>query len=173
VAKFPVEKARIQLIAPLIFIGTGACIGYGWSLEVQTSVAVPLVLSFFIGLCVTWPFQILNLLIVDSYPEAPATATAANNLVRCLTGAAATAAIEPIIRSIGRGWAFTLLALVFTVPSPVLWIIVTKGPKWRAERIQMMWEKAEKERKKHEEQEEEEEEEEKGELGDGKETTPA
>lgn len=137
------EKARIQLIFPLIFIGSGACIGYGWALERQASVAVPLVLSFFIGLCVTWPFQILNLLIVDSYPEAPATATAANNLVRCLSGAAATAAIAPIIRGIGRGWAFTLLALLVTIPSPVLLIIVKHGPKWRRQRIQRMMEKSE------------------------------
>ncbi|KAI0867259.1 chloramphenicol resistance protein [Hypoxylon argillaceum] len=143
-ADFPLEKARIQLIFPLIFVGTGALIGYGWALERQVSVAVPLVLSFFIGLCVTWPFQIMNLLIVDSYPGAPATATAANNLVRCLTGAAATASIEPIIRAIGRGWAFTILALLFTLPSPVLWIIVKHGPRWRQERIQKMMEEAEK-----------------------------
>ncbi|KAI0101522.1 chloramphenicol resistance protein [Nemania sp. FL0031] len=139
-ATFPVEKARIQLILPLIFIGAGAIIGYGWALERQASVAVPLVLSFFIGLCVTWPFQIMNLLIVDSYPGAPATATAANNLVRCLSGAAATASIEPIIRAIGRGWAFTILALLFTLPSPVLWVIVKRGPKWRQERIREIME---------------------------------
>lgn len=144
VAKFPVEKARIQLIFPLIFVGTGALIGYGWALERQVGVAVPLVLSFFIGLCVTWPFQILNLLIVDSYPGAPATATAANNLVRCLTGAAATASIEPIIRAIGRGWAFTLLALLFTIPSPILWIIVKRGPEWRRKRTESMMQEAEK-----------------------------
>ncbi|KAI1160479.1 chloramphenicol resistance protein [Nemania serpens] len=143
-AKFPVEKARIQLIFPLIFVGTGALIGYGWALERQVGVAVPLVLSFFIGLCVTWPFQILNLLIVDSYPGAPATATAANNLVRCLTGAAATASIEPIIRAIGRGWAFTLLALLFTIPSPILWIIVKRGPEWRRKRTESMMQEAEK-----------------------------
>ncbi|KAI0546592.1 chloramphenicol resistance protein [Xylaria curta] len=137
-AHFPVEKARIQIIFPVIFIGSAATIGYGWALERQVSVAVPLVLSFFIGLCVTWPFQIMNLLIVDSYPGAPATATAANNLVRCLTGAAATAAIEPIIRGIGQGWAYTLLALLFTVPSPVLLIIVKYGPKWRRERMEML-----------------------------------
>jgi sugar phosphate permease len=147
VANFPVEKARIQLIYPLILIGTGACIGYGWALQREVHVAVPLVLSFFIGLCVTGPFQIMNLLIVDSYPEAPATATAANNLVRCLTGAAATGSIEPIIRAIGTGWAFTLLALLFTIPSPVLWVIATRGPKWRKQRIERMLEEAEKKKK--------------------------
>ncbi|GAW26939.1 putative chloramphenicol resistance protein [Rosellinia necatrix] len=142
--EFPVERARIQLIIPLIFVGTGACIGYGWALERKANVAVPLVLSFFIGLCITWPFQIMNLLIVDSYPEAPATATAANNLVRCLSGAVATASIEPLIKSIGRGWAFTLLALIFTLSSPVLLIIMKHGPKWRKKRIQNIMAEAEK-----------------------------
>lgn len=78
----------------------------------------------------------MNLLIVDLYPGAPATATAANNLVRCLLGAASTASIEYIIRGIGRGWAFTLLALLFTIQSPVLYIIQKNGPKWRTERMQ-------------------------------------
>ncbi|KAI0198070.1 chloramphenicol resistance protein [Astrocystis sublimbata] len=137
-ANFPVEKARIQIIAPLIFIGAAALIGYGWALERQVSVAVPLVLSFFIGLCVTWPFQIMNLLIVDSNPGAPATATAANNLVRCLLGAGATAAIQPLISAVGRGWAYTLLALLFTLPSPVLWVIVKNGPRWRRERLERL-----------------------------------
>ncbi|KAI0817066.1 chloramphenicol resistance protein [Xylaria sp. FL0064] len=140
---FPLEKARIQLILPLIFIGAGACTGYGWALERQTSVAVPLVLSFFIGICVTWPFQIMNLLIVDLYPGAPATATAANNLCRCLLGAASTASIEYIIQGIGRGWAFTILALLFTIQTPTLLIVLKHGPRWRKERVERMKKEAE------------------------------
>ncbi|KAI1272950.1 chloramphenicol resistance protein [Xylaria sp. FL0933] len=140
---FPLEKARIQLILPLIFIGAGACTGYGWALERQTSVAVPLVLSFFIGICVTWPFQIMNLLIVDLYPGAPATATAANNLCRCLLGAASTASIEYIIQGIGRGWAFTILALLFTIQTPTLLIVLKHGPRWRKERVERTKKEAE------------------------------
>ncbi|KAI0965748.1 chloramphenicol resistance protein [Xylaria arbuscula] len=152
-ADFPLEKARIQLIFPLVFIGAAAVIGYGWALERQTSVAVPLVLSFFIGICVTWPFQIMNLLIVDLYPGAPATATAANNLIRCLLGAAATASIEYIIRGIGRGWAYTILALLFTVQTPTLYFILKHGPRWRKERIQRTKEEAERKEAKASEKE--------------------
>ncbi|KAI1332353.1 chloramphenicol resistance protein [Xylariaceae sp. FL0255] len=135
-ADFPIEKARIQLIYPLIVIGGAATIGYGWSLERQVHVAAPLIFTFLIGLCVSGPFSIMNILIVDSYPQAPATATAANNLCRCLLGAGATAAIEPLIDAIGRGWAFTLVALVILVPSPVLWLIAERGPKWRREKLE-------------------------------------
>lgn len=142
---FPIEKVRIQIIIPCIFIGCGVYIGYGWALQAQTHVAVPLVLTFFIGLFVTGSFQVINTLIVDLYPEAPATATAANNLTRCLFGAIATSVIEDMIAGIGRGWSFTLVALIFTVLSPVLLVIQKHGPAWREERRLKMIKRREKE----------------------------
>ncbi|KAI1497890.1 chloramphenicol resistance protein [Biscogniauxia marginata] len=132
---FPIEKCRIQLVAPLVIIGVAAYIGYGWSLQMETHVAVPLVLTFFIGMCITGPFQIINLLIVDLYPEGPATATAANNLCRCMAGAVSTAVIEDMIQAMGRGWAFTFIALLIAIFSPSLWVVSKYGPKWRGERI--------------------------------------
>ncbi|KAI2619173.1 MFS general substrate transporter [Hypoxylon sp. NC1633] len=140
---FPIEKARLQLVYPLVIAGAIVYIGFGWALHYETHVAVPLVLSFFVGFCVTGPFQVLNLLIVDLYPEAPATATAANNLCRCLSGAVATAVIQYMIASWGRGWAYTSIALLFTVLSPCLWVIQKYGPGWRAERIEKMKKAAE------------------------------
>ncbi|KAK6853717.1 Itaconate transport protein [Apiospora arundinis] len=131
---FPIERVRIQLVFPLLLVGAAVYIAYGWVLQAELHVAVPLVLTFFIGLCVTGSFQIINTLIVDLYPEAPATATAANNFVRCLAGAVATAVIEILIKAWGRGWAYTFLALLFSVPSPILWLIQKNGPKWREER---------------------------------------
>ncbi|KAK6953872.1 hypothetical protein Daesc_003834 [Daldinia eschscholtzii] len=141
---FPIEKARLQLVYPLVIIGAVAYIGFGWALHYKVHVAVPLVLSFFIGTCVTGPFQIINVLIVDLYPSAPATATAANNLCRCLSGAVATAVIQYIIDAWGRGWAYTFIALIFTSFSPALWVIQNYGPKWREERLEKMRQVAEK-----------------------------
>ncbi|KAK8042928.1 major facilitator superfamily transporter [Apiospora phragmitis] len=141
---FPIERVRIQLIFPLILVGGAVYIAYGWVLQAELHVAVPLVLTFFIGLCVTGSFQIINTLIVDLYPEAPATATAANNFVRCLSGAVATAIIEIMIRAIGRGWSYTIIASLFLIPGgPVLWAIQKNGPKWREERRQRSLARAE------------------------------
>ncbi|KAI0178490.1 hypothetical protein BJ166DRAFT_508411 [Pestalotiopsis sp. NC0098] len=151
---FPIEKVRIQIIVPCIFIGCAVYIGYGWALQAQTHVAVPLVLTFFIGLFVTGSFQVINTLIVDLYPEAPATATAANNLTRCLFGAIATSVIEDMIAGIGRGWSFTLVALIFTVLSPVLLVIQKHGPAWREERRLKMIKRKEKEEAKKSEKSE-------------------
>ncbi|KAI6084864.1 MFS general substrate transporter [Hypoxylon rubiginosum] len=141
---FPIEKARLQLAYPYLMVGALVYIGYGWALHYETPVAVPLVLSFFIGYLVTGPFQIINMLIVDLYPGAPATATAANNLCRCLSGAVATAVIQDIINAWGRGWAFTFIGLLFAAFSPALLIIQKYGPKWREERYQRMKKASEK-----------------------------
>ena len=131
---FPIERVRIQVVWPLLLVGAGAYIAYGWVMQAELHVAIPLALSFFIGLCVTGSFQVINTLVVDLYPEAPASATAANNLTRCLLGSVSTALIEKMIQAMGRGWAFTLIALIFTVTSPTLWVVQKYGPKYREQR---------------------------------------
>ena len=70
-------------------------------------------------------------LMVDIYPGKPATATAANNVVRCLLGAAASAAIGPMSSAMGRGWAYTTLALIFAVSTLGPVASMRYGIKWR------------------------------------------
>ena len=131
---FPIEKARLQPVFFTATVGVLATIAYGWVLQAEAALAAPLVLVFLIGLCVTGSFSILSTLIVDLYPEKPATAIAANNLFRCLMGAGGTALIDSMLRSMGRGWCFTFLALVVVLFSPILVISIKRGPVWREER---------------------------------------
>ena len=81
-------------------------------------------------------FKIIKMstMLVDLYPMSPATATAANNLVRCLMGAAGTAVIIQMIDGMGRGWCFTFIAAVIFFTSPLLWVELKWGPKWREAR---------------------------------------
>ncbi|KAI6777964.1 Quinidine resistance protein-like protein [Emericellopsis cladophorae] len=132
---FPIETARLQPIYPAMLLGAGALVGYGWALQVETSVAAPLILSFLIGVVVPTSFQTLNTLIVDIFPKAPATATAANNLVRCLVGAAGAAVIELVIQGIGRGWTFTIMACLVLICVPGLLFVERHGPKWRKQKL--------------------------------------
>ena len=62
------------------------------------------------------------------------TCHSANNLVRYLMGAAATAIIIQIIIRMGRGWCFMFIAAVSFVTSPLLWVLLEREPKWREER---------------------------------------
>ena len=131
---FPLEKARIQVFIVPLYIGIAAILCWGWVLEQSAPLAAPLVLSFFIGLCLTGAFNVMSTMFVDLYPASPATATAANNLVRCLMGAAGTAVIIQMIDGMGLGWCFTFIAAVCFFASPLLWAEMRWGPRWREER---------------------------------------
>lgn len=157
-SNFPIEKARLMPVYFFVTVGLVAMILYGWVLELRPSVAAPLCLHFIIGLCITGSFGILNTLIVDLSPEAPATAVAANNFVRCELGAAATAVIELMINAMGTGWCFTLFALLAVAFSPIMWVETKFGIQWREEkRAKRALKKVEKERKINEKREAREE----------------
>lgn len=102
----------MQVSLPLLLLGSACIIAYGWTMQARVSLAGPIVLLFFVGYAVQRGFQVLNVLMVDLYAGQAATATAANNLARCLLGAASSAAIIPMSDAVGRGWAYTVLALV-------------------------------------------------------------
>lgn len=131
---FPIERARLEIIWPLLIIGISCILCYGWVLEKNANLAAPLILTFFIGLCVNGSFNILSTLVVDLYPQSPSTATAANNLVRCFVGAAGTGIINIMVDKMGRGWCFTFIALVCFAFMPMLWVELKWGPGWREER---------------------------------------
>jgi MFS family permease len=131
---FPIERARLEVVLPLFFVAVAFIIAYGWVLTKKISVAVPVVLLFFTGYTLTSSFQVLNVLMVDIYPGKPSVATAANNFVRCEIGAVFSAILLPLVDSIGWGWAYTLLALLFVGFVPMLLFVMQKGPKWRKER---------------------------------------
>ena len=131
---FPLEKARIQVFIGPLYVGIAAILCWGWVLERKASLAAPLILSFVIGLCLTGSFNVLSTMLVDLYPKSPATATAANNLVRCLLGAEGTAIIIQMIQGMGQGWCFTFIAAVAFFTSPLLFAELKWGPMWRGKR---------------------------------------
>lgn len=154
---FPIEQARIVPVYWFVGVGCVAMVLYGWVLELRPSVAAPLCLHFVIGLCITGSFGILNTLIVDLAPESPATAVAANNLVRCWLGAAATGVIEIMIRAMGTGGCFALFAALPAVCVPILWVECRCGVRWREEkRVKKAMRMVEKERRRGEKREEKE-----------------
>ncbi|KFY97837.1 hypothetical protein V500_01881 [Pseudogymnoascus sp. VKM F-4518 (FW-2643)] len=131
---FPIEEARIGIMWPILSVGLASILCYGWAMEMNAPLAAPLVLTFLIGFCVNGSFNILSTLMVDLYPQSPATATAANNLVRCFMGAGGTGIINIMVEKMGRGWCFTFIALVCTVTMPMLLAEIKWGPGWREER---------------------------------------
>ncbi len=124
---FPIERVRLEVALPLLYLSCAAMIAYGRVLAFQTSVAAPLVILFFAGYGIIAAFQVLNILMVDLNPGNAAAATAANNLFRCLLGAGATAVVVPMIEKMGVGWTYTFAALLWVCFSPLLWVLMKKG----------------------------------------------
>jgi MFS family permease len=131
---FPIEKARLQVAIPMAYLSCVFMLLYGWLLEINGPLPVVLVLLFFTSLTMMVAFNVSATLLVDFYPKASATATAANNLVRCLLGAGATAVVNPMIDAMGRGWCFTFLSLFLVAASPMVWCVYLWGQGWREER---------------------------------------
>lgn len=134
---FPLEEARIPVALPQALVGSASLLAYGWVMQVDGPLAAALVLQFIIGLSVTGCFQVLNVMIVDYYPQSPSTATAANNLCRCWLGGATGALIIIMIQKMGRGWCFTFVALVLLSLTPILLVLRRWGAGWRRTRMEM------------------------------------
>ena len=117
---FPIEKARIQVFIVPLYLGIATILYWEWVLEQNAPLAAPVVLSFIIGFCLTAGFNVMSTMLVDLYLLSPATATAANKLVRCLMGAAGTAVIIQMIDGMGLGWCFSLIAAILFLTSPLL-----------------------------------------------------
>lgn len=132
---FPIEKVRLQIAIPAAYSTSILVCIFGWIMHVDGPLPALLVVLFFTSYSMSVAFNVTTTLLVDFYPKSPATASAANNLVRCLLGAGFTAALIPMIEAMGRGWTFTFLTLFLIATSPMLWLIYFRGMGWRQKRL--------------------------------------
>lgn len=128
---FPVERARLQIAIPSSITAAICIAAYGWLLHYEGPLWAAIVFLFFIGYFMTASYNVMNILIVDLNYDTPATATAANNLLRCFIGAAATAAIIPLLEFIGRGKSYTIVAGIWMGITPLSILVYWFGLKWR------------------------------------------
>lgn len=131
IEKFNIERARLTISIPMIYFGSLCILAYGWVMQFRTALAGPMVMLFFTGMATTGAFNALSTLIVDVNHHSAATAVAANNFCRCLMGAATTAFVSPLISAIGLGWTATLIAGLWVLFSPMLWLVYRQGHGWR------------------------------------------
>ncbi|KAJ6001104.1 hypothetical protein N7481_001513 [Penicillium waksmanii] len=138
---FPYVQARLRLI-PVFSIVLMACLAfYGPSFEFNDlrqqfgpNLAAPLILQFLISFSATAIFNINSTVLIDCFPERPASATALNNLCRCLLGAAGVSVIQPLIGAVKAMSAFFVVSGVVLLFTPLIWIEWKWGEKWRQQR---------------------------------------
>ncbi|KAF8265758.1 MFS general substrate transporter [Lactarius quietus] len=134
---FLIERVRLQLMPYLIVIYTTCVIGYGWSLQAKTSIAVPLALQFIIGATFVAVMNAITSLLVDLVPEQGSSITACNDVVRCLMGAGMVTIINPIITAMGNGWAYVLLGGFCVLVASLMWVEARWGHIWREQRLRV------------------------------------
>jgi hypothetical protein len=76
----------------------------------------------------------LQVLLIDLFPESPSSCSAAANLIRCLLSAGGVALVEPLLKTIGRGWTGTVISAVWVSGSMFWWCVWIWGPGWRKQR---------------------------------------
>lgn len=150
-ADFPISRARLRSSLYFVIPFVICVAGYGFAVTSprlgteKKGMAIPLVLQFFIAFTHMGLFNLNSTLMVDLYPGASASASAVNNLVRCLIGAVGVALVQFIINAIGAGLTFLIFAIVTAAFMPLLWLEWRFGERWRRERMERLErEKAEK-----------------------------
>jgi MFS family permease len=98
------------------------------------NLAAPLVLQFIIASMATAIFNINSTVLIDCFPDRPASVTALNNLCRCLLGAAGVSAIQPLIGAVRAMRAFFIVTGAVVAFTPLIWVQWKWGEKWRKER---------------------------------------
>ena len=133
---FPIERARSRGSWWLLATYICALTGYGWSVQANAHKCVPLILQFVLAALCTYFQQTFNILLVDIFPASPSTAAASSNITRCALSAIAVAILDPLVSAMGRGWFFTLLAILSggggVISNRAIRIY---GMKWRRQRL--------------------------------------
>lgn len=133
--KFPIERARLDIMWPWTILAIGMIIAWGWVVDAHdVSLAAPLVVLFFAGLGLSGPVSILTTLLVDLYPMNPGRVSSTFNLTRATLSAVGTAVVQYIIDAWGYGWTYVFMGLVVLAASPSVLVVRRWGPEWREER---------------------------------------
>ena len=130
-SNFPIERARLLSVFPLLAISTATTVGFGWALNQHTSVAVPLTLTFFSGASQVAIFTVCGTLLTNLNPKQSATVQAGYNLIRCALSAGGIAGLQGLIDFIGVGWCFTIYAIIGALCIPIFVLLRSHGMQWR------------------------------------------
>ncbi|CEL56102.1 putative transporter AQR1 OS=Saccharomyces cerevisiae (strain ATCC 204508 / S288c) GN=AQR1 PE=1 SV=1 [Rhizoctonia solani AG-1 IB] len=130
----PIEHTRLKRVPILFVMVTGASVGYGWSIQQEAHLAVPLVLQFVVGFASMSIMTINQTILVDMYPAQGSSITASNNFVRCLLGAGTISIQDFVINAINPGWTYVLFCGICLLTVPLFVIEWRYGAIWRRKR---------------------------------------
>lgn len=129
--QIPLEKVRLELGVPLLYLSCLCLLGYSWVMNYDVHISAPLIMLFLLGNTIVGANNMFSTLMNDLHAYRPATAMAGMNMYKFLCGAGAVAAVLPLVRITGIGWVGTVIAGLWVIVSPGLWMIYFHGHTWR------------------------------------------
>jgi len=114
-----------SLIVPL------GLLWYGWSAQAKVHWIMPIIGSGWVGLGTIAIFMPVQTYLVDAFPLYAASAAAANTILRSLAGAFLPLAGPKMYETLGQGWGNSLLAFIALVFTPLAWIMLKYGERFR------------------------------------------
>ncbi|KAL2022130.1 hypothetical protein VTK56DRAFT_5959 [Thermocarpiscus australiensis] len=136
--KFPIERARLDLMWPFTALAVATIAVWGWVVTAGVSLAAPLVILFLIGLALAGPVSVLTTLLVDLYPMNPGRVSSTFNLTRASFSAVGTAVVQYMIQAWGYGFTYLFWGVLVAVASPTVVVVRKWGPRWREERYRRL-----------------------------------
>ncbi|KIK68315.1 hypothetical protein GYMLUDRAFT_153793 [Collybiopsis luxurians FD-317 M1] len=133
-ADYPIEKARLRLVPLFMILFIGANLGYGWCIQRQVNISGPLILQFIVGYTAIIVLNASATFVVDLMPAQSSSVSACNNLFRGTLGALLVSVIDLIANALSPGWTFVLLGCICAALTPIVYVVIKIGPRWRKKR---------------------------------------
>jgi MFS family permease len=131
---FKIEYARLRLMPFYLLIFVLCVIGWGWSIQAEAHMAVPLIVGVFLGWTSMGILNTTMTLNIDILQSRSSGATACTNLVRCSLAAILISTIDRMSTAWGHGWTYTFWGGICALLLPLMLLEIKMGPKWRAKR---------------------------------------
>jgi hypothetical protein len=132
--EFDIQRARLspaKYISTLVIV---TIIIFGWTIQHHVHYMVPIIMTALISFGSVFYISIGQCLLIDLFPGEGSTASAGLNVVRCLLCAVGLAVVDRMIKSLGCGGTFTLMAGILVLSWSCIFIELKKGQKWDKER---------------------------------------
>jgi hypothetical protein len=132
--KFTIEYARLRIMPFYLILFIVCVIGWGWAIQAQAHMAVPLILGVILGWTSIGILNTTMTLNIDILQSRSSGATACTNLVRCSLAAIMISTIDRMTSAWGDGWTYTFWGGVCALLLPLMLLEIKMGPTWRARR---------------------------------------
>ncbi|KIW23325.1 uncharacterized protein PV07_11533 [Cladophialophora immunda] len=124
-------EVRLEGLIPAAICIPIGLFWYGWSAEKQIHWIMPIIGTGWVGLGLMGIFMAVQTYLVDCYPLFAASVTAANTVVRSLTGAFLPLAGRPLYSGLGLGWGNSVLGFIALAMVPLPFVFMRYGARLR------------------------------------------